>query len=183
LNFFLNFFFIFDLQRPLSIATHKKAQLQGQHKHAMSPRNPLQQLDLNDMRALPRLVDLFCYETMTAPQDLRPLVPPPNPASEQTCFLLEHSDPLLCQHGLWPEHDADFTTPDNRPTATNLSPHTLRPPRAPLAGSFKLVRRKLSFVRPPQTMAPPPLELAPSPSADDKHAAHKAFHALCLSSQ
>ncbi len=75
------------------------------------------------------------------------------------------------------------TTPDNRPIAMNLRSHKQRQLRAPLAGSFKLARRKLSFVRPPQAMGPPPLELAPSPTAHDIHAAQQAFHSLCLSTQ
>jgi hypothetical protein len=80
------------------------------------------------------------------------------------------------------------TTPDTRPAAMNLRPHKQRPPRAPLAVSFKLTRRKLSFTQPSEHMPiqhMPSLELAPCPESHehgthDTHSAYKAFSELCL---
>jgi hypothetical protein len=40
----------------------------------MSPRNPLQQLQINGCSPRTRTVDLFCYETMPTPEDLFPPV-------------------------------------------------------------------------------------------------------------
>jgi hypothetical protein len=79
------------------------------------------------------------------------------------------------------------TPPHSRSAANNQRPHKPHPhtARTSFAGSFKLVRRKLSFVQPPQPPKPqrmPSLKLAPSaePPEHDVHSAQHAFRELCL---
>lgn len=55
----------------------------------MPPRNPLQDPDVND-------IDLFCYETMPAPHDLRPPTPPTPLAATPT--TPPHAGPQYSLH-------------------------------------------------------------------------------------
>ena len=66
-------------------------------------------------------------------------------------------------------------------------PHKQRPPRAALAGSFKLTSRKLMFTHFEPHMLPPPLDLSlpltPALTLQDINtinAARIAFETLCL---
>ena len=82
----------------------------------MPPRNPLEQLEIDACSPDPRIVDLFCYESMPLPQDLRPPVLDsisdwPNlvkflplsartPPSDNTCWCLEQCNPEgICSRG------------------------------------------------------------------------------------
>lgn len=55
----------------------------------MSPRNPLQLLEINGCSPGTRFIDLLCYEEMPTPEDLRQT----HSAVDTTCWCLEQCNP------------------------------------------------------------------------------------------
>ncbi len=79
----------------------------------MPPRNPLEHPDDNNAR----LPDLFCYETMPAPGDLRPPVPPPNREFQEPCWCLDclgQCDTAPCRNARPPRKRKAPASPEPR---------------------------------------------------------------------